>query len=397
MPRATCATSALWCFPTRTKVSRISCLRFRNVRPSTFESSRHAFHINSFNLRSQSTCTSRISTSQSSQVRGFHTAPSSVEDPGEGKEMSNRDRNASIIEIKDPIETHRTLDETARIATVPVALRSTRNSRKRERFLKPQPSLSKEVAFDQDWAREKLKGQSQRSDKMSRWPKDFLREEDPGSFNIADQGRKVRRRDFSSRAVEGRRKGARSSLATNAAVGLSTGSQNYKDQREPWQTQKSALSEKFGLTGWSPRKRLSPDTLEGIRALHAQHPDKFTTPVLAAQFKVSPEAIRRILKSKWQPKAEEEEKRRQRWEKRGENIWSQMVEMGIKPPKKWRDMGVGKPTERTPARSAQLEHMIKSKFKAASSLLGQSTTDLHTTPENEHEKSSQVPLADRIL
>lgn len=115
-----------------------------------------------------------------------------------------------------------------------------------------------------------------------------------------------------------------------------------KASRESWQVQKRVLLEKFGSSGWSPRKRLSPDALEGIRMLHSQSPDKYTTPVLADHFQVSPDAIRRILKSKWRPNEEEEAKRRERWDKRGESIWSQMVQIGIKPPKKWRDMGVGK-------------------------------------------------------
>lgn len=110
----------------------------------------------------------------------------------------------------------------------------------------------------------------------------------------------------------------------------------------PWQVQKQALAQKFGSSGWAPRKRLSPDALEGIRSLHSQFPEKFTTPVLANHFQVSPEAIRRILKSKWRPKENEEAERRERWNKRGESIWRQMVEIGIKPPKKWRDMGLRK-------------------------------------------------------
>ena len=116
----------------------------------------------------------------------------------------------------------------------------------------------------------------------------------------------------------------------------------HRHQREPWQTQKNALKAKFGSSGWSPRKRLSPDALEGIRALHAQYPDRYTTPILAHQFQISPEAVRRILKSKWRANEEEEEERRQRWDKRGAAIWSKMVEIGIKPPKKWRDMGIGR-------------------------------------------------------
>jgi hypothetical protein len=76
--------------------------------------------------------------------------------------------------------------------------------------------------------------------------------------------------------------------------------------------------------------------------MHASDPERFTTPVLAENFKVSPEAIRRILKSKWQPSPEDQESRRQRWERRGERVWSHLAEMGVKPPKPWRVRGVGK-------------------------------------------------------
>ncbi|KAJ5112680.1 hypothetical protein N7532_000725 [Penicillium argentinense] len=100
---------------------------------------------------------------------------------------------------------------------------------------------------------------------------------------------------------------------------------------EPWEIQKDALEKKFP-TGWNPAKKLSPDALDGIRHLHATAPDQFTTAVLADEFKVSPEAIRRILKSKWRPKEEEVEKRRARWEKRHERIWTQLVELGLRPP-----------------------------------------------------------------
>jgi hypothetical protein len=113
-------------------------------------------------------------------------------------------------------------------------------------------------------------------------------------------------------------------------------------ERPAWQKQKEALREKLNGEAWSPRKKLSPDTMEGIRHLNETQPDKFTTPILAEHFKVSPEAIRRILKSKWQPSDVEYEERMERWNKRGERIWTNLVEMGVKPPKKWREMGVGK-------------------------------------------------------
>ncbi|MCJ1391495.1 Required for respiratory growth protein 9 mitochondrial [Xylographa bjoerkii] len=125
--------------------------------------------------------------------------------------------------------------------------------------------------------------------------------------------------------------------------------------QEPWGVQKTALEQKFGDQGWAPRKRLSPDALDGIRALHAQYPEKYSTAVLAEQFKVSPEAIRRILKSKWRPNDEEDVSRRQRWQKRGEAIWGQMVELGVKPPKKWRNMGIGRINHPDPEKGSERE------------------------------------------
>ncbi|KAI0153266.1 hypothetical protein GGR57DRAFT_468170 [Xylariaceae sp. FL1272] len=109
--------------------------------------------------------------------------------------------------------------------------------------------------------------------------------------------------------------------------------------KENWQIQKAALKEKFP-EGWKPRKRLSPDALDGIRALHSQFPQQYTTEVLAKHFEISPEAIRRILKSKWSPSPEEDQNRQERWHNRGKNIWSHMAELGKKPPRKWRAEGI---------------------------------------------------------
>ncbi|KAI1418262.1 hypothetical protein F5Y13DRAFT_37985 [Hypoxylon sp. FL1857] len=110
-------------------------------------------------------------------------------------------------------------------------------------------------------------------------------------------------------------------------------------KKEEWQIQKFALKEKFP-EGWSPRKRLSPDALDGIRALHSQFPEDYTTEVLAQKFQVSPEAIRRILKSNWTPNPEEEVRRQERWFNRGKNIWSQLAALGKKPPRRWRKEGI---------------------------------------------------------
>lgn len=104
---------------------------------------------------------------------------------------------------------------------------------------------------------------------------------------------------------------------------------------DKWAEHKNSLKEKFP-EGWAPRKKLSPDAMEGIRGLHEQDPNKYSTPVLAEQFKVSPEAIRRILKSRWLPKAgpEKMEERRERWAKRHDRIWDQQAELGLRPQRK---------------------------------------------------------------
>ncbi|THH21159.1 hypothetical protein EW146_g335 [Bondarzewia mesenterica] len=48
--------------------------------------------------------------------------------------------------------------------------------------------------------------------------------------------------------------------------------------------------------GWNPQRKLSRDAMEGVRSLHAHDPAVFTTPLLAEKFRISPEAVRRILK-----------------------------------------------------------------------------------------------------
>jgi hypothetical protein len=110
-------------------------------------------------------------------------------------------------------------------------------------------------------------------------------------------------------------------------------------EKEPWMTQKAALKKKFP-GGWNPRKKLSPDALVGIRMLHKQFPEEYTTEVLAQKFEVSPEAIRRILKSKWTPGPEEELERQERWHNRGKKVWTHWAALGKKPPRKWRAEGI---------------------------------------------------------
>ena len=151
--------------------------------------------------------------------------------------------------------------------------------------------------------------------------------------------------------------------------------------KEPWQVQKAALKEKFGEQGWQPRKKLSPDAMEGIKHLHAQNPEQYSTKVLANEFEVSPEAIRRILKSNWRPSEKDQENRKQRWEKRGQSVWDRWAALGLKAPKKWREAR-GKTRE---------EDSIMVKRRA--------TPDIDTQPPvtTERPRRRGVPLSSRIL
>ncbi|KAF4583413.1 Required for respiratory growth protein 9 mitochondrial [Pleurotus pulmonarius] len=77
-----------------------------------------------------------------------------------------------------------------------------------------------------------------------------------------------------------------------------------KPPREPtpaqYQAHREVMKEKFP-DGWEPPRKLSREAMEGLRDLHRFSPETFTTSVLADKFKISSEAVRRILKSKWQP------------------------------------------------------------------------------------------------
>ena len=168
-------------------------------------------------------------------------------------------------------------------------------------------------------------------------------------------------------------------------------------QRLPWQVQKQALTKKFGGKGWNPRKRLSPDTLDGIRALHAQFPEEYPTSVLAERFKVSPEAIRRILKSRWKPNEAEQASRRLRWDKRGAMIWSDMVKLGINPPKKWREMGIRK--KREPEKDGQFH---RKRYSGRDMIEDRQVSSIEvvnspTTSKRAEEVPRGLSLADRIL
>ncbi|KAH6621407.1 hypothetical protein B0J18DRAFT_226150 [Chaetomium sp. MPI-SDFR-AT-0129] len=144
-------------------------------------------------------------------------------------------------------------------------------------------------------------------------------------------------------AYKPKSEGSRSTTTRSKSSGASSdwAKPNAKKStpKESWRIQKEALKEKFP-DGWNPRKKISPDALAGIRMLNKQFPETYTTAALAQKFEVSPEAIRRILKSKWTPDAETEERRETRWHERGKQVWSKWAALGKKPPRKWREEGI---------------------------------------------------------
>lgn len=145
-------------------------------------------------------------------------------------------------------------------------------------------------------------------------------------------------------------------------------------ERESWRIQKDGLAKKFRGEAWAPRKKLSPDALDGVRALHAADPVKHSTESLAKQFQMSPDAIRRILKSKWRPSETEQADRQQRWINRGERVWSRYAAMGIKPPKQWRARGI----VRTSPREDSHESGQGVANKISSRSVDQSTSNVET-------------------
>jgi hypothetical protein len=83
---------------------------------------------------------------------------------------------------------------------------------------------------------------------------------------------------------------------------------NYRPESDPtplrWAQHRASMKAKFP-EGWAPPHKISRAAMDGLRALHAHDPDTFTTPVLSQKFRISPEAVRRILRSKWQPTKEQ--------------------------------------------------------------------------------------------
>ncbi|KAM3076500.1 Required for respiratory growth protein 9 mitochondrial [Clarireedia jacksonii] len=170
----------------------------------------------------------------------------------------------------------------------------------------------------------------------------------PQSTEIHDGKRKKKPRWELAPDVERTR--FRSIKLDNAASASPQASTSKKSRHETnrhnkpieyWRAHREAMKKKFP-EGWKPMKKLSPEAQAGIRALHAQYPDQYTTAALSESFEVSPEAIRRILKTNWVPSPGEQSDRDRRWFGRGKSVWNRYAQLGVKPPKRWREEGIGR-------------------------------------------------------
>ncbi|EJU02395.1 hypothetical protein DACRYDRAFT_37280, partial [Dacryopinax primogenitus] len=70
-----------------------------------------------------------------------------------------------------------------------------------------------------------------------------------------------------------------------------------------WTEHRASLKERFP-EGWNPPRKISREAMNALRLFHQQDPEQFSVPMLAAKFLISPEAVRRILRSRWQPTGE---------------------------------------------------------------------------------------------
>lgn len=90
---------------------------------------------------------------------------------------------------------------------------------------------------------------------------------------------------------------------------------NIRKSSPEWLKRKESLVQRYGH--WNPTRKLSRQQMQDIRSLKGQMPYMKTID-FANHFRVSPEAIRRILRSNWIPNDKEEELLQMRNAKRKE-------------------------------------------------------------------------------
>ncbi|KAK9448503.1 uncharacterized protein V1518DRAFT_419144 [Limtongia smithiae] len=95
-----------------------------------------------------------------------------------------------------------------------------------------------------------------------------------------------------------------------------------------WQKRQYEVKERLGGATWDPRKKLSPEARQALRVLREQYPEVKASE-LAKFFGISHEAVRRILRSHWQPlTTEENNSYLLRWERRKDRILDEWERIG---------------------------------------------------------------------
>ncbi|KAJ6260267.1 hypothetical protein Dda_4491 [Drechslerella dactyloides] len=119
------------------------------------------------------------------------------------------------------------------------------------------------------------------------------------------------------------------SVDADGEAAAAAAERSERDPDEPaWKTHRDAVKAKHSGSAWNPFTRLSPAAVATLKQLKAENPN-MTVEEYAPIFKISPDSLRRILRSKWTPSAKEEEDRMERWRRRGDSVWKRWVDNGM--------------------------------------------------------------------
>ncbi|KAF3284932.1 Required for respiratory growth protein 9 mitochondrial [Orbilia oligospora] len=135
---------------------------------------------------------------------------------------------------------------------------------------------------------------------------------------------------------------------TIAGVPINHSQKIYDKDTPTWKIHMDSVKSKLKGEKWNPFGRLSPAAVATLKQLKQENPG-MTVEEYAPIFKISPDALRRILKSKWMPTPEQETDRNERWKRRGKAVWQEWEEKGLvqkKKEKEKQEVGLGMLTKR---------------------------------------------------
>ncbi|KAF3177211.1 Required for respiratory growth protein 9 mitochondrial [Orbilia oligospora] len=134
---------------------------------------------------------------------------------------------------------------------------------------------------------------------------------------------------------------------TIAGVPINHSQKIYDKDTPAWKIHMDSVKSKLKGEKWNPFGRLSPAAVATLKQLKQENPG-MTVEEYAPIFKISPDALRRILKSKWMPTPEQEADRNERWKRRGKAVWQEWEEKGLvqKKKEKKQEVGLGMLTKR---------------------------------------------------